>query len=59
MNGLNYKIIASFLGLTAILNGVFMLLAVPFSWYHKEAASEGIFSAGVITISSGFLRLVF
>ena len=59
MNGLNYKIIASFLGLTAILNGVFMLLAVPFSWYHKEAASEGIFSAGVITIFLGFCAWFF
>lgn len=54
MTGLNYKIIASFLGLTAILNGFFMLLAVPFSLYHGEAATQGILTAGLLTLCVGF-----
>ncbi|GAB1307642.1 TrkH family potassium uptake protein [Urechidicola sp. KH5] len=52
---LNYQIILSFLGLTSILNGVFMLLAAPFSLYHKEDASWGIVAAGLITIVLGFI----
>lgn len=37
-----------------MLNGVFMLLAVPFSLYHRESASWGILAAGLITIAMGF-----
>jgi len=54
MNGLNFKIITSFLGLTAILNGVFMLFAAPFSIYNNETATKGILIAGAITIVLGF-----
>lgn len=54
MKSLNYQIIVSFLGLTAMLNGIFMLLAYPFSVYHNESAQWGILSAGVITILLGF-----
>ena len=53
--GLNFKIVVSFLGLTAILNGIFMLLATPFSLYHQEEAAQGIFFAGFLTIIIGFL----
>ena len=55
MKNLNYQIIISFLGLTSMLNGVFMILAVPFSIYHKEDAKWGILTAGLITIVLGFL----
>lgn len=55
MKYLNYKIIFSFLGLAAILNGMFMLLAAPFSFYHNEPAFQGIIYAGLLTILVGFL----
>ena len=43
MKQLNIKIIISFLGLTSMLNGLFMLIAVPFSRYHNEPEQWGIF----------------
>ncbi len=55
MGNLNLKIIYRFLGITAIINGIFMLLAVPFSIYHQETAKWGILNAGIITISIGLL----
>ena len=55
MKNLNIKIIISFLGLTSMLNGVFMLLAVPFSIYHHEPEKWGILQAGITTIVVGFL----
>ena len=54
MKGLNLKIIVSFLGLTSMLNGVFMLFAVPFSIYHNEIEKWGILQAGITTILIGF-----
>ncbi|AOW21771.1 TrkH family potassium uptake protein [Urechidicola croceus] len=59
MKSLNLQIIISFLGLTSMLNGVFMLLAVPFSLYHNEAATTGILYAGLITIILGFCMWIF
>lgn len=59
MGALNFKIIYRFLGLTAILNGVFMFIAVPFSIYHQEAAKFGILNAGIITVSIGLLLYFF
>ncbi|MGY5355081.1 TrkH family potassium uptake protein [Wenyingzhuangia sp. IMCC45467] len=59
MRGLNYKIILSFLGLTSMMNGFFMLLSEPFSWYHHEQASYGILSAGLLTIALGFVLWFF
>jgi trk system potassium uptake protein TrkH len=59
VKNLNYQIIISFLGLTSMLNGVFMLLAVPFSIYHREEAKWGILTAGLITITLGFLMWFF
>lgn len=59
MGGLNLKIIYRFLGITAILNGIFMFIAVPFSLYHKEKAAKGIITAGVITIFIGLLLYLF
>lgn len=59
MNSLNFKIIYRFLGLTAILNGIFMFVAVPFSIYHQEAVRWGILNAGIITVSTGLLLYFF
>ena len=59
MGSINNKIIYRFLGLTAILNGVFMLIAVPFSIYHQEDAVFGILNAGIITISIGLVLYFF
>ena len=59
MKGLNFKIIISFLGLTSMLNGVFMLFAVPFSIYHNEIEKWGILQAGITTILIGFFLWFF
>jgi len=53
MKNINFKIIISFLGLTSVMNGIFMMLSAPFSWYHNEEAFSGIVSAGLITIFLG------
>jgi trk system potassium uptake protein TrkH len=59
MKNLNFKIILSFLGLASVLNGLFMLLAAPFSFYHEETAANGILTSGVVTIFFGFLLWFF
>jgi len=59
MKGINFKIIISFLGLTSMLNGLFMLAAVPFSIYHNEPEQLGILQAGITTIIIGFLLWFF
>jgi trk system potassium uptake protein TrkH len=59
MGSLNLKIIYQFLGLTAILNGVFMFIAVPFSLYHEEDAVFGILNAGIITVFLGLILYFF
>ncbi len=59
MKSLNYRIIVSFLGLTSMLNGVFMLLATPFSWYHREASGYGILVAGLLSLLLGFCMWFF
>ena len=59
MENLNLKIIYRFLGITAVLNGLFMWMAVPFSLYYKEKAVLGILNAGIITIAIGLLLYFF
>ncbi len=59
MNSLNIKIIYRFLGLTAILNGFFMFIAVLFSMYHHEEAKFGILNAGIVTVFLGLLLYFF
>lgn len=59
MKGLNLKIIISFLGLTSMLNGIFMLFAVPFSMYYGETEKWGILQAGITTITIGFILWFF
>jgi trk system potassium uptake protein TrkH len=55
MGALNTKIIYRFLGITAMLNGVFMFLTVPLSMYYNEPEQWGILSAGIITFIIGIL----
>ena len=55
MGSLNLKIIYRFLGLTAVLNGVFMFIAFPFSMFHQETAQMGILNAGIVTIFIGLI----
>ncbi|MGB0880205.1 MAG: TrkH family potassium uptake protein [Polaribacter sp.] len=59
MNHLNFKVIYRFLGLTAVLNGVFMFIAFPFSLYHQETEKWGILNAGIITVFIGLLLYFF
>ena len=59
MKNINIKIIISFLGLTSMLNGFFMLLAIPFSMYYGETEKWGILQAGITTIAIGFLLWFF
>ncbi|MFY0603637.1 MAG: TrkH family potassium uptake protein [Flavobacteriaceae bacterium] len=59
MNSLNFKIIYRFLGLTAVLNGFFMFIASPFSFYNKESEGWNILNAGIVTIFLGLLLYFF
>jgi len=59
MEKFNLKLIYRFLGITAILNGIFMLFAIPFSIYHQEDAIWGILNAGIVTITLGALLFFF
>lgn len=59
MGSLNTKIIYRFLGITAILNGFFMFIALPFSFYNNEIEKWGILSAGLITVFLGSLLYFF
>lgn len=59
MENLNLKLIYRFLGITAILNGLFMWLSLPFSFYYDEPSKWGILSAGIITIAIGLILYFF
>lgn len=54
MKGINFRIIASFMGLTSMLNGVFMLITEPIAWYYSKEAASGILYAGLLTLAIGF-----
>ena len=59
MKYINYKIIISFLGLTSIMNGLFMWATIPVSIYYKEHEGWQIFWAGLTTLLLGFLMWFF
>lgn len=59
MNNLNFKIIYRFLGLTAVLNGLFMFIAFPFSFFNNEPESWSILNAGIVTIFIGLILYFF
>jgi len=59
MENFNQKLIYRFLGVTAILNGLFMWLSLPFSFYYNEPSKWGILNAGIITIAIGSILYFF
>jgi len=59
MEKFNFKLIYRFLGITAMLNGIFMLFAIPFSLFHKEDVIWGILNAGIVTLIIGALLFFF
>lgn len=59
MGNLNTKIIYRFLGITAFLNGLFMFVAFPFSYFNNEIEKWGILNAGIITVFIGCLLYFF
>ena len=59
MVALNLKIIYRFLGITAILNGLFMFIAFPFSYFNDEIQANGILNAGIITVFIGLILFFF
>ena len=59
MDRLNTKLIFRFLGVTALLNGLFMWFSFPFSIYYNEEAKWGILVSGIISISLGCLLFFF
>ncbi|MBA6155603.1 TrkH family potassium uptake protein [Tenacibaculum sp. S7007] len=59
MENLNFKLIYRFLGVTAILNGLFMWLSLPFSLYYDEPSKWGILTAGIVTVAIGLLLFLF
>ena len=50
----NFKVIANLLGLLLLLNGAFMALCLPFSFYYKEKSWWAIAASAVITAACGF-----
>jgi trk system potassium uptake protein TrkH len=59
MKGFNFKIVLSFLGLTSVLNGLFMFLSVPVGLYYGEKHFLPILAAGGLTVSIGLLLWYF
>ena len=59
MGSLNFKIIYRFLGITAILNGLFMFISFPFSFFNDEKEAWGILNAGIITVFIGYMLFYF
>ncbi|WP_298780588.1 TrkH family potassium uptake protein [uncultured Polaribacter sp.] len=59
MGSLNTKIIYRFLGITAVLNGLFMFITFPFSVFFNEYEKWGILNAGIITVFIGLLLYFF
>ncbi len=59
MTHINYKIIISFLGLTSIMNGLFMWATIPVSIYYREQEGWQIFWAGLTTVVIGVLMWFF
>ena len=50
---LNWKMITNILGLLLGLNGLFMLLGIPFSLYYGEGDFSALLFSGLITIGVG------
>ncbi|PWJ42570.1 TrkH family potassium uptake protein [Sediminitomix flava] len=52
---LNYKVIASLMGVLLILNGIFMLISLLISWYYKTEHWDALLISGLIAVSCGSL----
>ena len=50
----NLKVIANILGILLMLNGSFMVLCLPFSFYYKEGDWYALTIAAIITLATGF-----
>jgi len=51
--GINVKVIIKVIGFLLVIEGFFMLLSLPFSFYYGEQESMAIIYSGLITIVSG------
>lgn len=49
----NWKVILNILGLLLALNGLFMLLGIPFSLYYKDGDLLALLVSGLTTIGTG------
>lgn len=52
---INYKLIVSILGLLIMINGIFMLLCLPVSFYYNEGDWPAISVSGLISVVVGFI----
>ncbi|WP_020529458.1 TrkH family potassium uptake protein [Flexithrix dorotheae] len=50
----NFKIIVSIVGLLLIINGLFMILCLPFSIYFNEGDWKALLVSGLLTYAVGF-----
>ncbi len=50
---LNWKMIANILGLLMGLNGMFMVLGIPFSLYYGDGDFDDLLLSGLITMTAG------
>ncbi|HZW78505.1 MAG TPA: potassium transporter TrkG [Flavobacteriaceae bacterium] len=55
---INYKIIVHILGLLAIVNGLFMLMAAGTSWFYQDGQLEEFLLSGAVTIGAGTLLML-
>ena len=55
---INFRIIFRVLGSLLVLEGIFMLLALPFSFYYGEESYKPIIYSSAITILTGCLSLL-
>ncbi|MEJ2006502.1 MAG: potassium transporter TrkG, partial [Cyclobacteriaceae bacterium] len=51
----NFKLILNLLGLLVLLNGIFMLLCLPFSLYFNENYLDILIAAGITVFSGGLI----
>ncbi len=54
----NFKLILNLLGLLLLLNGIFMLLCLPFSIYYNEQYMDIIISGGITILAGGLTWLL-
>ena len=54
----NFKVIFKILGILLVLNGVFILLCIPFSLYYKEGDLWALISSSLITSGVGGVMLL-